>query len=92
MSSHRADLSADRTLFRGNTPLSKLLESTLRMLCRDFLVQSLGPAIGRLSDCVDGAGRVIRDDGVTDVNELERVWQLVESCWTDIYGAWPSFC
>lgn len=62
------------------------------MLCHDFLIRSIGPTICRLAETPDGTGKVLREGGQADTNEVERVWSLVEACWTDIYGRSRLLC
>ncbi|WVN86354.1 uncharacterized protein L203_101517 [Cryptococcus depauperatus CBS 7841] len=41
--------SSGATLFRNNTPLTRTLEATMRLLCADFLRLSIGPTISTIA-------------------------------------------
>jgi hypothetical protein len=75
---------ADKTLFRGNTPLTKMLESIMRLISPDFLARSIGPTISRIEH-VSKTDTPLIVDGKPDRVAVERVWKLIEGCWSDMY-------
>lgn len=86
---HLLTFVAEKTLFRSNTPLSKLLESTIRLLSQDFLIRSIGPTIARLALCSSTSGTILSSDNTPIQEELVKVSELVEACWADMYGEYP---
>jgi hypothetical protein len=75
---------ADKTLFRGNTPLTRMLESVLRLVSGDFLTRSLGPTIARITQDTNDAALIINDK--PNEKAVDRIWTLVIQCWEDMYG------
>jgi hypothetical protein len=65
-----SSLQGGSTLFRSNTPLSKLLEATMRLTCGEFLRQSLGRTVAQL----------IVSDNTGSVDAM------VQNCWDEAYG------
>ncbi|WWC63382.1 uncharacterized protein I303_105982 [Kwoniella dejecticola CBS 10117] len=80
MSEIEAKASGD-TLFRGNTPMTRLLEATMRLVCFDFLRLSIGPTI-----------TVILDNELVASHENTRsVIKLLDDCWEDMYSQRGTF-
>ena len=66
--------------------MSKLLESTLRILSEDFLKRAIGPTVVRLAKEI-GTGPLIALTGEPFHDEVNRVAVQIEACWADLYGA-----
>ncbi|WWC90637.1 uncharacterized protein L201_005573 [Kwoniella dendrophila CBS 6074] len=82
MSEIEAKASGD-TLFRGNTPMTRLLEATMRLVCFDFLRLSIGPTINYILEheieVSNGYGRTMN--------------KLLNECWENMYaqrGIFPN--
>ncbi|OCF57523.1 hypothetical protein L486_04981 [Kwoniella mangroviensis CBS 10435] len=71
------------TLFRGNSPMTRLLEATMRLVCFDFLRLSIGPTV-----------QVILENKIEATNENTRnILKLLDDCWEDMYtqrGTFPN--
>lgn len=65
-----SSLQGGSTLFRSNTPLSTLLEATMRLTCGEFLRRSLGRTVAHL---------IASDDTAS-------VHAMVQDCWDEAYG------
>ncbi|WWC90639.1 uncharacterized protein L201_005575 [Kwoniella dendrophila CBS 6074] len=82
MSQIEAKVSGD-VLFRSNTPLTRLLEATMRLICSDFLRLSIGPTIN-----------YILENEIEVHNESTKSMnKLLDDCWNDMYtqrGVFPN--
>ncbi|WVW85537.1 hypothetical protein I302_107575 [Kwoniella bestiolae CBS 10118] len=82
MSEIEAKASGD-TLFRGNSPMTRLLEATMRLVCFDFLKSSIGPTVN-----------VVLENEIEANNENTRsVVKILDDCWEDMYtqrGTFPN--
>jgi len=61
------------TLFRGHTPLSKLLAASMRLLCPGFLFAAIAPTVSRLASPIAA---------LSD----EDVFEIADACLADIIG------
>lgn len=86
---------ARSTLFRSNTPLTHLLESTMRLFCGDFLARSIGSVIHRIInnrirceiDTTKARVGVGKAEGALRVKEGTSVLLgLAEQCFAGLYG------
>lgn len=62
-----------------------MLESIMRLISPEFLARSIGPTISRIEQ-VAKADTPLIVDGKPDRVAVERVWKLIEGCWSDMYG------
>ncbi|WWC71489.1 uncharacterized protein I206_105447 [Kwoniella pini CBS 10737] len=82
MSEIEAKASGD-TLFRGNTPMTRLLEATMRLVCFDFLRLSIGPTISV----------ILENEMVVSHENTRSIIKLLDDCWEDMYsqrGLFPN--
>ncbi|OCF31566.1 hypothetical protein I316_06765 [Kwoniella heveanensis BCC8398] len=69
------------TLFRSNTPLTRLLEATMRLVCGDFLRLSIGPTVTK----------ILEHEVEFTPEDFRLVLRLVRECWDDMYSQRGSF-
>ncbi|ODN98139.1 hypothetical protein I350_07782 [Cryptococcus amylolentus CBS 6273] len=69
------------TLFRNNTPLTRSLESAMKVLCADFLRLSIGPTIST----------ILENDIEVRSDKLNVMDRLVKGCWGDMYAQRGTF-
>ncbi|ODN87443.1 hypothetical protein L198_07070 [Cryptococcus wingfieldii CBS 7118] len=69
------------TLFRNNTPLTRSLESAMKVLCVDFLRLSIGPTIST----------ILENDIEVRSDNLNVMDRLVKGCWADMYAQRGTF-
>ncbi|WVQ95027.1 hypothetical protein IAU59_002119 [Kwoniella sp. CBS 9459] len=69
------------TLFRSNTPLTRLLEATMRLVCGDFLRLSIGPTVTK----------ILEHEVEFTPEDFRLVLRLVRECWDDMYTQRGSF-
>ncbi|WWC90638.1 uncharacterized protein L201_005574 [Kwoniella dendrophila CBS 6074] len=70
-------------LFRSNSPLTRLMEATMRLVCFDFLSLSIGPTINNILD----------NEIALNNENTKGVNKLLEVCWNDMYthrGVFPN--
>ncbi|WVF67440.1 hypothetical protein IAT40_002196 [Kwoniella sp. CBS 6097] len=69
------------TLFRSNTPLTRLLEATMRLVCGDFLRLSIGPTVTK----------ILEHEVEFAPEDFRLILRLVRECWDDMYTQRGSF-
>ncbi|KAI4257323.1 MAG: hypothetical protein LQ352_001673 [Teloschistes flavicans] len=76
-------------LFRGNTLLTKALDSHMKRLGHDYLEETLGEKIRQIDE--SNPECEVDPNRVQDPDDLQRHWRslsaLVESVWSSIYGS-----
>lgn len=75
---------AAATLFRANTPLTKLLETAMRVYAYEYVRTAVGPTVRDICD----RGLVLEEVQGRDVgtNHSEVLSPFVQSLWEDIYS------
>lgn len=78
---------AAATLFRANTPLTKLLETAMRIYAYEYVRAAVGPTVRDICE----RGLVLEDSPGRDISEnrLEALTPFVQSLWDDIYSTSP---
>lgn len=62
-----------------------MLESIMRLVSPSFLTRSIGPTITRIVQLSKVDAPLIVDEKPDRV-AVQRVWNLIEDCWADMYG------
>jgi hypothetical protein len=75
---------APETLFRSNTPFTRLLDATMRLYAHDFLQTALGPCVRDIVDMgLELETHPARESNSSD--DVAILAELVSRLWSDIY-------
>ncbi|WRT68485.1 uncharacterized protein IL334_005461 [Kwoniella shivajii] len=80
MSEIEAKSSGD-ILFRGNSPMTRLLEATMRLVCFDFLKLSIGPTITL----------ILENEIEANIENTRTIMKVLDYCWDHMYTQRGSF-